>query len=202
MPNTLVLLSIITVTILITGTAGYILPTSFAGVPPPDSCQGKCEATLAKKLVECEGKEDRCLDKQDKKNAKCIAKCGDDPDEVCLNKCAVKDAENMTKCEGEGEISKCQAKAIAKFGKCDGKCDPPLDVRKEIDCGCEGGLTLVPCTDDTPELMGLACEKNPVDTDAIDKFDELCNVLCQSQQVPKLGSYIVGSCHATDVCGA
>jgi len=69
--NTLVLLAIITVTILITGTAGYILPTSLAGGDaPPDSCQGKCEATLAKKLVECEGKEDRCLDKQDKKKCK------------------------------------------------------------------------------------------------------------------------------------
>jgi len=82
---------------------------------------------------------------------------------------------------------------MAKMDKCEGKCDPPLDVRKEIDCGCEGGLTLVPCTDDTPELMGLDCNE-------VDKLDELCTTLCGA--FGRSGSFEPGTCHATDVCGA
>jgi len=190
MPNGIVLLAIITVTILITGTAGYMLPTSLAGVaPPPDTCEGKCEATFAKKISECGEKEIKCENKQAKKNAKCEKKCKGN--EACLDKCDIKNTEKMEKCKGE--IPKCEDKAMDNLEKCEGKCDPPLDVRKKVVCTCEGGLTIVPCTDDTPELLEIGCTE-------VDKLDELCSTLCDG--FGRLGSFQPGTCQATDVCGA
>ena len=184
MPNTLVLLAIITVTILITGTAGYILPTSLAGVaPPPDSCQGTCEATLAKKLVECEGKEGRCLDKQDKKNAKCEKKCKGNPD--CLAKCDAKNTEKMTKCEDK--VPKCKVKAMAKMDKCEGKCDPLPGELARVQCACGDNHFSQLC----PLPEGLTCNDK-------DELDTACQELCGSDSAFAQ----LNLCQATDVCGA
>lgn len=201
MPNTLVLLAIISVTILITGTAGYILPTSFANVtkefssdvelilqsatPPPNTCQVQCKATLDKKLEECEEKETKCKAKQDKKNAKCEKKCKKKGNPDCLAKCDAKNTEKMTKCEDK--VPKCKVKAMAKMEKCEGKCEPLPGELARVQCACGDRHFSQLC----PLPEGLTCNDK-------EELDTACQELCDSNSAFAQ----LNLCQATDVCGA
>ncbi len=185
MPNTLVLLAIITVTILITGTAGYILPTSLAGGDAdPDTCEGKCEATLNKKTSECEEKKKRCIAKQDKKNAKCEKKCKKNNSE-CLAICAIKNTEKIKNCGDK--VLKCQDKAMAKMVKCEGKCDPLPGELARVQCACGDRHFSQLC----PLPEGLTCNDK-------DELDTACQQLCSSDSAIAQ----LNLCRGTDECGA